>query len=85
MKLNWISVKDRLPEKNGQYLVVKVYFGFKRIAVVNFATNLYAIDKYDFHDAQRPGWYDMDDEAGYYEWTGITHWAELPELPEDET
>ena len=79
--MDWIKVKDRLPKKNGKYLVVYKYFDYRSIDVVNFSTNLHKVDKYIFDTEKRPGWYEPDDETGYFERTSITHWAELPELP----
>lgn len=79
----WISVKDRLPKKNGKYLCFKVNNvlpgGYVRIYF--FANNLKKVDKYDFYDANRNGWYDYDSEWGYYEVSNITHWMPLPEPP----
>jgi len=46
--VEWINVKDRLPKKNGQYLVVYKYFDYRSIGVVRFSTNLSKVDKYIF-------------------------------------
>ena len=81
--MNWIKTSDRLPNKNGQYLVVYKYFDYRSIGVARFATNLNKVDKYIFGTEKRPGWYEPDDEVGYFERTLITHWAELPEMPSD--
>ena len=81
--MDWIKTSDRLPKKNGQYLVVYKYFDYRSIGVVRFSTNLNKVDKYIFGTEKRPGWYEPDNEVGYFERTGITHWAELPELPTD--
>ena len=83
MNMNWIKVSDRLPNKNGQYLVVYKYFDYRSIGVVHFSTNLNKVDKYIFNTEKRPGWYESDSEVGYFERTGITHWAELPGMPSD--
>lgn len=82
--VEWISVKDRLPEKSGKYLVVHCFFGFRAIKVCCFSPNLYKVDKYIFPDEKRPGWYQSDSEVIYYECDGISHWAELPDLPPEE-
>ena len=81
--VNWISVKDKLPVKSGRYLVVKHFFNYKRIEVMNYALNLSEIDEYDFGKKNKPGWFDSDSECGYYEVDGITFWAELPDFPEE--
>jgi hypothetical protein len=81
--INWIKASDRLPNKNGKYLVVYEYFGRRSIDVARFSTNLHKVDKYIFDTEKRPGWYESDSEVGYFERTSITHWAELPELPSD--
>ena len=81
--MDWIKTSDRLPKKNGQYLVVYKYFDYRNIDVVRFSTNLRKVDKYIFDKEKRPGWYELDNEVGYFERTGITHWTELPELPTD--
>ena len=80
--VEWISVKDRLPEKNGEYLIVYRYFGYRSIKVCSFSTDLHRVDDYIFKE-HRPGWYVCDSEVMYYERTGVSHWAELPEMPED--
>lgn len=82
--MKWVSVRDRLPDKDGDYLVVKSIMGmYSKIDVCAFTMNLHEADEFDFPDEDRPGWYEYDSETGYFEWTGITHWAELPELPTD--
>lgn len=83
MTVEWVNVKDRLPEEDGLYIVVGKYFGFRTVDVLRFATNLHEFDEYDFPKERRPGWVVYDDETGYFERTNITHWAELPELPDD--
>lgn len=80
----WVSVKDRLPSKNGEYLVVYHYFMYRKIAIFRFAKDLHSIDEYDFEGEHRPGWYDLDSETGYFERDGVTYWAELPKMPQEE-
>lgn len=81
--VQWINVKDKLPEKDGQYLVVYTFFDYRGMGVVRFSHNLHKIDKYIFNTENRPGWYEPDDEIGYFERTTVTHWAKLPELPKE--
>lgn len=80
--VEWISVKDRLPDKNGKYLVVYNCFQYKDIRVLNFANNLYKVDEYIFSGDKHPGWYESDDEVGYFERTDVSYWAELPPMPD---
>ena len=79
----WINVKDKLPGKDGQYLVVYTFFDYRSMGVVRFSHNLHEIDEYIFDTENRPGWYEPDDEVGYFERTTVTHWAKLPEFPKE--
>lgn len=81
--VEWINVKDRLPKKDGQYLVVYTFFDYKGMGVVRFSQNLHGVDEYIFNEENRPGWYEPDDEVGYFERTTVTHWAKLPEFPKE--
>ena len=81
--VEWINVKDKLPEKDGKYLVVYTFFNCKDIGVVRFTHNLHKIDEYIFDTENRPGWYESDDEVGYFEMTTVTHWAKLPAFPKE--
>jgi len=81
--VEWINVKDRLPKKDGQYLVVYSFFNCKGMGVVRFSHNLHEVDEYIFEEENRPGWYEPDDEVGYFERTTVTHWAKLPEFPKE--
>lgn len=78
----WISVADRLPERNGEYLVATKMFGRRMVLTVSFATDLYEIEKRNFPE-HGPGWYKFSDMRGFYEWEGVTHWMPLPDLPEE--
>ena len=67
--MEWISVKDRLPEKNGDYLV---YLGHNKcMTVAQFNT---AETKY------RDKWF-ISDEDLYHCTCDITYWMPLPETP----
>lgn len=80
----WIPVSERLPEKDGEYLVtVKSTFKNTRnyIKHCHFARNLYLVDEYDFADKTGvAGFYEYDSEYGYYEMTEVIAW--MPFLPE---
>ena len=78
--MEWIRVKDSLPDRDGKYLVYEThpYGGFERIA--------YWTSKYDGFEEHLEGkaiWFDYDSEYGDFEIDGITHWMPLPEEPED--
>ena len=77
----WISVKDRLPDKDGKYLCFSTNGNF--IDVCGFAKSLHKVDKYDFKGIRRKGWYTYSGEWGYYEISCITHWMPIPELPKE--
>lgn len=71
--MTWISVKDRLPNCNGYYLVFRPHYCSDHGAVT--------ICYFGRTDA----WYD-DDKANLEELlspTDVTHWMPLPEPPED--
>ena len=83
MKIHWNKCSERLPEKSGSYLVVRSIMGmYNIIDVCSFAQNLHEFDEIDFEDENRPGWYEYDSEVGYFEWIGISHWSELPDMPD---
>ena len=79
--MQWISVKDRMPEHNGKYLTFSNQGGMD---ATDFALNLYKVDQYDFEDKKRAGWYELDNEYGYFEIHDVTHWMPLPEPPKEE-
>lgn len=77
----WIPCKDRLPDKDGRYLVTTIFNYTKHINhvhICNFAQKLSNIDHYDFEDEHRPGFYNFDSEYGYVETNGVIAWQELP-------
>lgn len=67
----WISVKDRLPDKDGEYLVCC------ECEIGDF-TNRY-IDLVQF-DVTYNCWYYTDNEYDHILYN-VTHWMSLPELP----
>ena len=73
----WISVKDRLPEKSGEYLVVRNSFGICRtIDVCGYDKKSKKFGKIDMEYAY--------DDNGWYEIDSVTHWMNLPDLPKEE-
>ena len=79
----WISVKDKLPDKNGDYLVVTSFFDRRRIEVLTFVQNQEKLDSYDFHGKRRPGFVDYNSEYGFSE-RRVSHWMPLPEIPKED-
>ena len=79
----WISIKDRLPDKDGIYLVTyrSVIADIRFIRIYCYSNNLSKVDKYDFPRSKynRAGWYDYDSEYGHWEVTNVIAWMELPE------
>ena len=67
---NWICVRDRLPDKDGKYLVARWDCGKYSISVRKFRKEV-------------PCWY--TGYCGHWErrTNGITHWQELPGPPKD--
>lgn len=77
----WISVKDRLPDRADDYLVCRNLWGNNIISVCTWTDNLEKIDDFNFYHKTRAGWFDYDIEYGYFEYNDVTHWMELPEAP----
>ena len=80
----WISVKERLPDKDGKYLCYCDYGYSASMDVYSFAKNLYEVDDCDFWGEKRAGWYYYDSEYGYCETSSVTHWMPLPDAPQKE-
>lgn len=78
--MEWISVKDRLPEENGRYLVYKVCSYGNYIDIARWTSNY---EGFEEHLNDKAIWYKYDSEFGDYEIDGITHWMSLPESPKD--
>lgn len=79
----WINVKDRLPEKEGKYLVFTSDFASIRTAM--FTLSLKRRFDYTFEDGEpdRPGFYNWDSEDDWIQ-DDVTHWMPLPEPPTKE-
>ena len=81
--MKWNKCSKSLPPEDGQYLIVQNLFDVTQmIKTCYFTDDLHEMDELDFPDEQRPGFYDYDSEYGHYECTNVTHWMELPPLPE---
>ena len=80
----WIPVTERLPEKDGQYLVYERGYIIPSIRVLSFANDGRKVDKYDFCREWRNVWYQYDSEWGHITIDDVTHWMPLPEPPKGE-
>ena len=79
----WISVDDRLPEKDGAYLVTTNSFGDRQNVKFRwFAKDGENVDAHDLA-GQKDVWYLYDIECGYVSIKTVTHWMPLPPAPED--
>ena len=80
----WISVKDRLPKKDGAYLVTTNSFGDRQSVKLRwFAKDGENVDAYDLA-GQKNVWYLYDIECGYVSIKTVTHWMPLPQPPKGE-
>ena len=80
----WISVKDRLPEKDGAYLVTTNSFGDRQSVKLRwFAKDGEMVEAYDLA-GQKDVWYLYDIECGYVSIKTVTHWMPLPHPPKGE-
>lgn len=75
----WISVKDRLPEKGGQYLVFDEEGG--SVMILTFTKDMSRCLSITEHFNKHPGWYRYDFEWGDIEYPDVSHWMPLPEPP----
>ena len=69
----WISVKDRLPEKYGRYLALTP----SRLKGKEY-------DEWLIYYLPQSGFYDTDPEWGDIEMDDVTHWMPLPQPPKGE-
>ena len=72
----WISVKDRLPETEGHYLVFYGDSGFLSLGVCDEKDCVYVAYLSQKHRA----WWDVEFNK---ETQNITHWMPLPEAPKE--
>ena len=80
----WISVYDRLPERDGAYLVTtNGVSGLQNVKTRWFAKDGEMVDAYDLA-GQKDVWYLYDSECGYVSIKTVTHWMPLPEPPKGE-
>ena len=80
----WIPVSERLPDKDGKYLVCRRLYGSWWRETLNFAKDARKVSKYDFHRGWKNVWYWYDSEWGHITIDDVTHWMPLPEPPKGE-
>lgn len=84
----WINVKDKLPDKDGRYLVARKCRIGIIVDILDFDRCLSKVDRFLFPEDEgfkRPGWYDVDelysdtfDDEYNFEITDVVAWMELP-------
>ena len=80
----WISVTERLPEEDKDYLVITNAFGrCSSVKIRSFAKDGETIDEYDLA-GKKYVWYFWSNEYGYVSTNSVTHWMPLPEPPKGE-
>lgn len=84
-KPRWIPVTERLPECEGERVLVASNFltSYLRVSICYFSKNLEDVDKYDFDGEKRSGFYARDPGYGYYERQCVRYWMPLPEPPKE--
>ena len=78
MSNKWISVDERLPERNGRFLIYTKHIYGAGISIANYTP------KYTWGEESLMGravWFRFDSEWGDCEIEGVTHWMPLPEAP----
>lgn len=83
---SWISVKDKPPEIDDEYLVVIKDGDYQTVTIRTFILNLHQLYPYSYHRARhsKPGWYEEDSEGGYIDEDRVTYWQKKPEPPKEE-
>ena len=81
----WISVNDRLPEKDGAYIAaLNHHFGVQQgVSIRSFAKDGETVDEYELA-GEKYVWYLYDSEYGYVSTDSVTHWMPLPKPPKGE-
>lgn len=80
---SWIPVTERLPEKDGDYLVFKVFDQKAWCDVISFAKDGRKVSECTFGKKWQNIWYYYDSEWGYIRTDSVTHWMPLPEPPKE--
>jgi hypothetical protein len=75
-KMKWISVEDRLPEDSTSMLC--------RVQLLQAHPTIVHFEAHYQPDSDYGGWYDWCGDTDELDGWRVTHWMELPELPEKE-
>lgn len=84
--MEWISCKDRQPNKSGRYLTLSIGQKFVNINMTIFVTSKEHLifDANTLNNESKPCWVEYD--TGMCEWINmnehIQYWMPLPEVPE---
>lgn len=83
-KQRWIPCSDKLPEKDGQYLVAHAPTGWMGVRNFSLEKSFDEVSEnfYRVRIHKHNVWWYMDDELYARVSTVITHWMPLPEPPE---
>ena len=82
---NWIPVTERMPDKDGDYHVLKRSAGNAWSDVVSFAKDGRKVSECAFGEKWQNVWYYYDSEWGYIRTDAVTNWMTLPQPPKEET
>ena len=84
--MKWISVKERLPDEDGEYLVVcgrmNSLLGLS-VDFRHFAKDMSKCFSCNEEYASLPGWYFYDSECGDVEDNSVMYWMPKPALPKE--
>lgn len=78
--MEWISIKDRLPEKNGAYLINEAFTHTNHISISRWTPEYKSYFNNRLNG--KAVWYRYG-EFGDYEIARVTHWMPLPEPPKN--
>lgn len=79
----WISVRERLPEEDGEYLAG--WYGSDEVVLARFTRDCFGMHfrLLDPEKEHRPAFYYEDDEWGTCEWEDIECWMQKPVPPKE--
>lgn len=83
----WRDARKELPRKDKERYLVLIELTYSgktelRHNICFFSKDLSKVDEEKFYYKKgKSGWYMRDAEEGYYEWSNVVYWSELPPLP----